>query len=341
MYGDIRAIGIVAATLIVVQLFLGGAIVLLLDELLQIGWGLGSGISLFTSTGICETILWKTFSPSTLQTPSGPQYEGAIINALHQFISQRDIRRAVKEAFYRPYLPNLNNLLATVMIFFCVIYIQNFRVNLKLQHKKGGGQSTYPIKLLYTSNTPLILVTSLTSQILMISQVLARRFGNNIIISLIGKWEESEYSGGQAMPVGGLVYYLTAPNSLSDMFNDPIHFILYVAFMLGSCAYFAKIWILVNGTSAKDVQRNLKANDMTLAGFRDESVVRHLEKYINVAAALGGVAIASLTILADFLGAIGSGTGILLATTMIYDYFQILQKEDFDVTDLQNEFAME
>lgn len=35
--------------------------------------------------------------------------------------------------------------------------------------------------------------------------------------------------------------------------------------------------------------------------------------------------------LADFLGAIGSGTGILLAVTIIYQYFEIFVKEQAEV----------
>ena len=46
-------------------------IVLLLDELLQKGYGLGSGISLFIATNICETIVWKAFSPATVNTGKG------------------------------------------------------------------------------------------------------------------------------------------------------------------------------------------------------------------------------------------------------------------------------
>jgi protein transport protein SEC61 subunit alpha len=54
--------------LIVAQLSIAGIIVLLLDELLQKGYGLGSGISLFIATNICEIILWKSFSPITIRT---------------------------------------------------------------------------------------------------------------------------------------------------------------------------------------------------------------------------------------------------------------------------------
>lgn len=37
--------------------------------------------------------------------------------------------------------------------------------------------------------------------------------------------------------------------------------------------------------------------------------------------------IGALTIVADFMGAIGSGTGILLAVTIIYQYYEAYQKE--------------
>lgn len=50
------------------QLLCAGLVVLLLDELLQKGYGLGSGISLFIATNICETIVWKSFSPATINT---------------------------------------------------------------------------------------------------------------------------------------------------------------------------------------------------------------------------------------------------------------------------------
>ena len=50
-------------------------------------------------------------------------------------------------------------------------------------------------------------------------------------------------------------------------------------------------------------------------------------RYIPVAATLGGMSVGLLTIVADFMGAIGSGTGILLAVTIIYQYFEMLQRE--------------
>lgn len=61
MYGPVYELGVGNAFIIVLQLFLAGVIVLLLDELLQNGYGLGSGISLFIATNICESIVWKAF----------------------------------------------------------------------------------------------------------------------------------------------------------------------------------------------------------------------------------------------------------------------------------------
>jgi preprotein translocase subunit SecY len=62
-------------------------------------------------------------------------------------------------------------------------------------------------------------------------------------------------SGGPARsyPVGGLCYYLSPPETLGHVAEDPIHAVLYIIFMLGSCAFFSKTWIEVSGSSAKDV----------------------------------------------------------------------------------------
>lgn len=57
----------------------------------------------------------------------------------------------------------------------------------------------------------------------------------------------------------------------------------------------------------------------------------HPPRYIPTAAAFGGLCIGALSVLADFLGAIGSGTGILLAVTIIYQYFEIFVKEQSEV----------
>ena len=124
MYGDPADIGAGVCLLIIIQLFVAGLIVLLLDELLQKGYGLGSGISLFIATNICETIVWKSFSPATVNTGRGTEFEGAVIALFHLLATRQDKVRALREAFYRQNLPNLMNLMATILIFGVVIYFQ-------------------------------------------------------------------------------------------------------------------------------------------------------------------------------------------------------------------------
>jgi len=234
---------------------------------------------------------------------------------------------ALKEAFYRQNAPNITSLFATVLIFFVVIYFQGFRVDLPVKYTKMRGQmGSYPIKLFYTSNTPIILQTALVSNLYFFSQLLYKRFKGNMLVNLLGQWQEVDYSG-QSIPVGGVVYFISPPHSFTEVFEDPIHAIFYVAFVLISCALFSKTWIDVSGSSARDVAKQLRDQQMTMPGWRDSELPKVLNRYIPTAAAFGGACIGALTIVADFLGAIGSGTGILLAVTIIYQYFEIVYKE--------------
>jgi len=112
-----------------------------------------------------------------------------------------------------------------------------------------------------------------------------------------------------------------------DIQRDPIHAIIYTSFVLCSCAFFSRIWIDVSGSSAKDVAKQLIDQELVIEGQREESMVKYLNRYIPTAAAFGGICIGALSVFADFMGAIGSGTGILLAVNIIYSYFEQIVKE--------------
>lgn len=159
---------------------------MLLDDLMQKGYGLGSGISLFIATNICENILWKSFSPITITTGSGTEFEGSIINAIHMFLSKPGAT-AFYQTFYRSTAPNVNNLLATIFIFLLVIYLQGFKYNLSLFPRNMRGQSVqFPIKLFYTSNIPIILQTALIQNIYFFSQILWKKYRGNILVRILG-----------------------------------------------------------------------------------------------------------------------------------------------------------
>merc|ERR1712166_441009 len=334
MYGDLRELGAGNAILLIVQLFFAGIIVLLLDELMQKGYGMGSGVSLFIATNLCESIIWKAFSPTTMNTGKGTEFEGAVVATFHFLASKPYKIGALKDAFYRQSAPNLTNLLATILVFFVVIYFQGFRVDLPVTYQRvRGQQGSYPIKLFYTSNIPIILQTALVSNLYFFSQLLYRRFKSNTLVNLLGRWRELEYSQ-QSVPVGGLAYFVSPPGNLSEILEDPLHALIYLTFMLTACALFSKTWIEVSGSPPNDVHKQLSDQQMTLMGYRQTGMKKVLRRYIPIAAAFGGMCIGALTVMADFMGAIGSGTGILLAVTIIYQYFEIFLKEGGDVQSL-------
>lgn len=74
-------------------------------------------------------------------------------------------------------------------------------------------------------------------------------------MNLLGTWETVGGGGpARSYPHGGLCYYLSPPENVGHVIEDPVHAIVYITFMLGSCAFFSKTWIDVSGSSAKDVR---------------------------------------------------------------------------------------
>jgi protein transport protein SEC61 subunit alpha len=318
LYGSPKEIGAGVCLLLIIQLVVASLITMLLDELLQKGYGLGSGINLFIATNICETIFWKALSPTTVNTGRGDEFEGALIALFHLLATRKDKTRALKEAFYRGNLPNVMSLLSTALVFAIVIYLQGFRVELPVKSNRMRGQrGTYPIKLFYTSNMPIMLQSTMTSNIFMISQMLYNRFPENLLVKILGVWKPYEGSS-QLFATNGIAYYLSAPHSLTDALLDPFHTVIYVTIMLTGCALLSKTWIEVSGSSPRDVAKQLKDQQMTIAGYRDTSMYKELKRVIPVAASFGGACLGAVSVLADMLGAIGSGTGILLCVTIIF-----------------------
>lgn len=125
MYGEVTQIGLLNCMLLIFQLVFAGILVMVLDELLTKGYGLGSGISLFIATNICETIIWKLFSPFTVSSDAGGiEYEGALVALIHLLITKKNKVSALHRAFYRSNTPNLMNFIATLVVFIVVIYLQ-------------------------------------------------------------------------------------------------------------------------------------------------------------------------------------------------------------------------
>jgi protein transport protein SEC61 subunit alpha len=207
------------------------------------------------------------------------------------------------------------NLLATLVIFAAVIYLQGFRVEIPVKSsRQRGARGSYPVRLFYTSNMPIMLQGALSSNVFLISQMLYSRFSENLLVQLFGVWEPKEGSA-QLYAVSGLAYYMSPPLNFTDALLDPIHTAVYIIYMLVACAVFSKTWIEVSGSSPRDVAKQLKDQGLVMAGHREQSMYKELKRIIPTAAAFGGACIGALSVASDLMGALGSGTGILLAVT--------------------------
>ncbi|KAH9253684.1 preprotein translocase, SecY subunit [Batrachochytrium salamandrivorans] len=322
-YGNISDLGLIKASLVVLQLGCAGILLVLMDEMLGKGYGLSQGgISLFIAVNVAEHIVWKCFSPITVNTGKGAEFEGAIVALFHLVLSRSNKLQALREAFFRTSAPNLMSVIATVLVFALVVFLQGFKVDLKMTNVRERGRiQYYPIKLFYTSNIPVILQAALIQNVNLISELLYRKFNQNVLVRLLGRWAQDERTGAMH-PVGGFAYYLSPPHSLGDVASDPFHFVFYFVFVVSACALFARTWVEVSpGSSPREIAKNLKDNGWVIRDG-NKSMLETLTRTIPVASAFGGGVIGALTIVADLAGALGSGTGLLLAISIfigIYD----------------------
>ena len=317
MYGPVHLIGTFNSFLLIAQLVIGGIIIIVLDELLSNNYGLISGISLFVATNISENIMWKCFSPFTVASERGIEYEGAVIALFHFLIIKNRKMEAFRLAFFRRSAPNLLQVSSTLFIILLIMYLWRFKVDIKLTSKRVPG-ATYlqPIKLFYSSTTPIIMMNTFISNLYLISQVLYRRYSQSLIIRLLGTWAEVN---GEQVATSGIAYFVTPPRNFFEFITHPLKSIVYVVVILYFSGWFTQTMVDLTGKGAIDMAKNLKNEGFFLEGIREneESIVKQLQKLIPTVSFLSGMLIAMLQILADLIGAIGSGTGILLLVSTI------------------------
>jgi len=335
-------LGSEAVILIMMQLLAAGIAIILLDEMIQKGWGLGSGISLFIAGGVATQIFWNSFS---FNVNSFDEFPLGAITAFFTQLVQVGPLEALNQIFLRPGLPtnSLIAIVATVVVFLIVIYFESMRIEIPVSYAQHRGfRGKYPIKLLYTSNIPVILVAAVFADIYFISQMLWNVTGNdggNILVALLGQFQTDPRTN-QVTPSGGLVYFLTPPRGLygdgalipqdaSLIVQTIPRAIIYAFLMIVLSIFFSRMWVETAGMGPKDISRQLIDAGMQIPGWRRnrKTIERRLDMYIPAAAALGGLFIGVLAAFADFLGALGTGVGILLSVSIMRQYFDILVKE--------------
>ena len=300
-----------ANTIIVAQLFMGSYLVFLLDELVS-KWGIGSGISLFIAAGVAQSTFVGTLSPLPVTAGSPLSFQNPPSGTLPMiFYTLRTATNSqlVSENGFELILLNHANpiaaLVSSIIVFLVVAYAESSKLELPLTHGKvRGHRGQYPIRLVYASNIPVILMAALLANINMFTLL----FWSHPVLSTVpilgrnGAFSRAHWFGsyevGATTPSDGFAWYSSMVNGVGDWFlpllnqtGDAyghslgqlmVHVVVYVFVMTAGSTVFAKFWIETTNMGAKDVAKQIERTGMQIPGFRKNPVVleRILERYI-------------------------------------------------------------
>lgn len=351
-----------ARFIIIIQLIVGSYLVFLMDELVS-KWGIGSGISLFIAAGVCEAIFTGTVNwiplnnPSDYGLPSGTP-GGTIPKTIHLLsgMSLSNIANGggLEQIFLGPPNPIIA-LIGTISIFIIVAYVESTRIELPLAHGKvRGARGRYPIRLIYASNIPVILMSALLANVNMFSLLLWSHPTLSKIPLIGHQWWIGSYTtaAGENVtkPLYGGAWYLSQVNGVHewllpmlnwgtygryvsghDYIQVTFHVVVYLGVMVVGSVLFAKFWIETTNMGPEDVAKQIESSGMQIPGFRrDPRVLRKvLERYIPMVTVISGAFVGALSAMADMIGTTGnsSGTGVLLTVGIIIRLYEEIGKE--------------
>ncbi len=346
-----------ARMFLVVQLFAGSYLVFLMDEVVS-KWGIGSGISLFIAAGVAQQIFTGTFNwePTTQGIPSGAIPK--TVYYLQNLSAGQLASGGLEQAMLAP--PNaLVALIGTIIVFFIVSYIESTRIELPLAHGTArGARGRYPIRLLYASNIPVILIAAVLANVSMFSLLFWQHpewpiLGHNWFVGAYPSASDPRVLDGtiqQTTPIGGAAFYLSNINGVQEWllpllnptrygvymrghayWQVALHLVIFTAVMVGGSIMFARFWIMTTNMGADSVAKQIQSSGMQIPGFRRDPVIlkRVLERYIPVVTVLSGAAVGSLAAGADMIGTVGnaSGTGVLLAVGIMIQMYEAIGRE--------------
>ncbi len=356
---------ILADTIIVAQISFGSYLVFLMDEVVS-KWGIGSGISLFIAAGVSQAIFtgtlnWQPVQPSQPVSVSNPP-AGTIFKTWYflTHLNAANLAGGGLEEILLRYPNPVTALAGTGVIFFLVAWTESTRIELPLSHAEArGARGRYPLRLIYASNIPVILMAALLANVSMFSILL---WNNPTLMHFpgighqwwIGSYLSSSQASAQGLssstPLTGGAYYVSTPNGLESWLlpllnpsiygsfltghsalQDLVHVLVYFGLMVGGSIMFAKFWIQTTNMGPEAVARQIEASGMQIPGFRrDPRVLRRvLERYIPVITVISGAAVGALAAGADLIGTVGnaSGTGVLLTVGIIINLYEAMGRE--------------
>ncbi|MFZ1126730.1 preprotein translocase subunit SecY [Methanoregula sp.] len=300
--------------LIFIQICIGGVLVFLMDEVVT-KWGIGSGVGLFIIAGISQALVNGFINWTAVSDPYPigffPRLFAVVLDGAN---------------FIQYFGANLLAFATTIIIFLIIVYVESTRIEIPLAHAQvRGARARFPVKLIYASVLPMILVRVLQANIQMVGMFLS-----NVGITILGKFN------GQ-VPQSGLMYFLAPINGptdwmwwATDLGHAPWQVMLRmgidITFMVVGGAIFALFWIKTAGLDSKDVARQIQMSGMSIPGYRRNPQVleKYLDRYIPRVTVIGGVFIGILSVIANLFGVIGavSGTGLLLTVSITYRLYE-------------------
>lgn len=301
-----------ARILLISQLFIGGYLIVLMDQVVS-KWGFGSGVSLFIAAGVSQEIFVKAlnFMPS----PLNPDIASGAIPAIFQALAQGDpITVGLK----------LAAIISTIIVFLVVVYAQAMKVEIPLSFGRVRGQGMrWPLRFIYASNIPVILVAALMANIQLWGRLL-QNWGHPIFGTFVGN-----------SPSTGLVSWLYAPNIIGNIIRgsatgmDFVKALVYLGFMMIGSIIFAVFWVKTSGMDAESQAENMMQSGLQVPGFRKDKriLVTILKRYIGPLTVMGGATVGFLAAFADLTGALSRGTGILLAVMIVYQIYEEVAKQ--------------
>jgi len=316
--GGLVFIGLGLAILIILQLGFASTILILLDELVS-KWGIGSGISLFIAAGVSQTVIYQSLAPLPTQEYIDPLTgEPAIIGAIPAFI-QHILQGDITGAIYRGgTLPDMLKLFGTIIVFLIVVYLESMRVEIPLSYGRVTVRGRYPIRFMYVSNIPIILTMALYANIQLWARLL-----NNYGITWLGTFDPNGY------PASGFVTYLYPPRDIFHVMADPWRAFVYAIMTIFWSLVFGFLWVELTGLDARSIARQLQQAGLQIPGFRRDPRIleRVLQRYIPYVTFWGSLTLGLIAVIADFFGALGTGTGILLTVGILYRFYEEIARE--------------
>jgi preprotein translocase subunit SecY len=250
------------------------------------------------------------------------------------FIIDSAINGDLSDALFRSgQLPSIFSLIVTALVLLALVYVQGIHVDIPIVSTKYRGfTAVYPIKLLYTSNIPVILASALLANAIFMGQMLWANYNPENANPLFNTIAQFDPQSSQ-QPTGGILYYTTSPTSFESALADPVRTIMYIIFLTGIVTVFGRLWVELGGLSPKAAAKNLLDADVQVPGFRrtQSSVQTLLNKYIPAVTIAGGIIIGLLASVSNVLNVFGTGIGILLMVDILVNYYNLLIREQVDI----------